>query len=87
VWDGEGYWRYVMRYFVQCSKFTIFAFMEITLKEYAEQHNPILNRRGKPMSIGYLYRLIREDHKGNSTRSLWFKYKFEGEKDKVIIVI
>ena len=60
---------------------------EISVKEFAEHHNPILNRRGKKMSEGYLYRLIREDVKGNGGRELWFDYILTGEKDRILIVL
>ena len=60
---------------------------KVSLKEYAIKHNPVLNRRGKPMSFGYLYRLIREDIKGINSRNLWFKYILEGEKDRIYIVL
>ncbi len=57
----------------------------VSLREYASKHNPVLNRRGKPMSEGYLYRLIREDIKGINSRELWFKYELTGEKDRIYI--
>jgi hypothetical protein len=58
---------------------------KVSLREYAIKHNPKLNRRGKSMSEGYLYRLIREDIKGVNTRDLWFKYELTGEKDRIYI--
>ena len=60
---------------------------KITLKEYAEKHNPKLNRRGHKMSASYLYRLIRQDIKGVNSRDLWFKYVLEGDKDRIFIYI
>lgn len=60
---------------------------KVSLKEYADKHNPETNRRGKPMSFGYLYRLIRQDIKGEGTRDLWFKYELEGPKDRIWIVL
>lgn len=59
----------------------------ISLKDYADNHNPVLNRRGKQMSEGYLYRLIRQDIAGTNSRSLWFKYQLEGAKDRIFILI
>ena len=56
-----------------------------SVKEYAEKHNTKLNRRGHKMSEGYLYRLIRNDIKGNGTTSLWFKYILEGDKERIFI--
>lgn len=57
----------------------------ISLREYAENHNPQLNRRGFKMSEGYLYRIIRDHSKGNKAPDLWFKYKFEGDKSRILI--
>ena len=59
---------------------------KVSLKEYAEQHNPKLNRRGKPMTESYLYRLIRQAHAGERS-DLWFKYKMEGPKDRIFIIL
>ncbi|MES2287342.1 MAG: hypothetical protein V4547_16740 [Bacteroidota bacterium] len=59
----------------------------ISLKEFALHHNTVLTRRKKQMSESYLYRLIREDIKGNSTRKLWFNYELEGEKDRIWITL
>jgi len=58
---------------------------KISLKEYADKHNPKLNRRGFKMSESYLYRLIRQHIKGNNTADLWFKYILEGDKDRIYI--
>jgi hypothetical protein len=58
---------------------------KITLSEYAKKHNPVLTRRNKKMSESYLYRLIRDDIKGVSTREIWFKYILEGDKDHIFI--
>ena len=60
---------------------------KVPLKDFADNYNNIKNRRGKKMSEGYIYRLIREDIKGTNTRDLWFKYVLEGEKDRIFIVI
>lgn len=60
---------------------------KISLAEYAEKHNPELNRRGHKMSESYLYRLIREDIKKTNTRKLWFNYVLEGGKDRIYIVL
>jgi len=57
----------------------------ISLKEYAENHNPKLNRRGHKMSESYLYRLIRQDIKGINTTCLWFKYVLQGDKERIFI--
>ena len=68
---------------------------QITVRQYADELNPELNRRGHKMSEGYLYRLIRQDMgrdkvKGKirtSSRSLWFKYVLIGEKERIMIEI
>jgi hypothetical protein len=60
---------------------------KVSLIEYADKHNKQLTRRGKRMSWSYIYRLIRQDIEGKSTRSLWFKYTLEGEKDRIWILL
>jgi hypothetical protein len=65
---------------------------KVSLKEYAEKHNPELTRRGKRMSEGYIYRLIRQDLGRDKkhplpTRDLWFKYQLEGPKERIFIII
>lgn len=60
---------------------------KISLREYADSHNTVLNRRGHKMSEGYLYRIIREDIKGIGTRKLWFKYVLEGDKERIYILL
>jgi hypothetical protein len=57
----------------------------ITVKEYADKHNPRLNRRGYKMCESYLYRLIRQHIKGENTTSLWFKYVLQGDKGHIFI--
>lgn len=63
--------------------------LRVSLKEYAERHNPKLNRRGHKMSQSYLYRLIRENEEGKRTgdKSLWFEYIMEGDKDHIYILL
>jgi len=60
---------------------------KVSIQEYADKHNKVLTRRGHKMSWSYLYRLIREDIKGNCSRSLWFNYELEGEKQRVWIIL
>jgi len=63
---------------------------KVSVKEYIDDHNPKLTRRGKKMSVSYIYRLIRQDIKGevgNDRRDLWFDYVLEGEKDNIYILI
>lgn len=55
---------------------------KITVEEFAATQ---LNRRGKQMSYSYIYRLIREHNKGKRN-DLWFKYEFEGNKDRIWII-
>jgi hypothetical protein len=59
---------------------------KISLKEYAEKHNPRLSRRNKRMTESYLYRLIRQAHAGERN-DLWFDYIMEGPKDRIYIVL
>ena len=61
--------------------------MKVSISDYINNHCTVLNRRGKPLSEGYLYRLIRQDIAGNYSRSLWFKYTLEGPKDRIFILI
>ena len=61
--------------------------LKISVKEFAERHNPKLTRRGKRMSESYLYRLIRHDIHGKPHPPLWFDYVLEGEKDNIFIII
>lgn len=58
---------------------------KITLKDYADNHNPRLTRRGFKMSEGYIYRLIRQDIAGTNTAKLWFNYILEGDKNRIYI--
>ena len=61
---------------------------KITIKQFADQYNTVLTRRGHKMGESYIYRLIRQDIKGSiKRRSLWFKYVLEGEKDRIFILI
>jgi len=42
------------------------------------------------MSVGYLYRLIRENEAGERIgrkEPLWFDYVMEGDKDHIFIVL
>jgi hypothetical protein len=61
--------------------------IKVSLPDYANNFNPVLNRRGTKMSWGYLYRLIRQDIKGKLTKPLWFKYVLEGEKDRIFVIV
>lgn len=60
---------------------------KVTVTEFIEKHNPVLTRRGKKMSKGYVYRLIRNHQQGIESRSLWFDYVMEGEKDNIFILV
>lgn len=59
----------------------------VSLKEFADQYNKVLTRRGHRMSQGYLYRLIRQDIVNKSTRKLWFKYVLKGDKEHIFIKV
>lgn len=61
---------------------------KVSLKEYAENHNRQLTRRGKKMSESYIYRVIRNDvAKTPNVRSPWFTYTMKGEKDRIWILL
>ena len=55
---------------------------KISVEEFAATQ---YNRRGKPMSASYIYRLIREDIKEARIKPLWFEYILEGNKDRIWI--
>jgi hypothetical protein len=57
---------------------------KISLAEFVNK-GVIKNRRGKPASHSYLYRLIREHHAG-TRETIPFEYIMEGEKDRIFIV-
>jgi hypothetical protein len=57
---------------------------KISLAEFVSK-GIIKNRRGKPVSHSYLYRLIREHHAG-SRPAIPFEYIMEGEKDRIYIL-
>jgi hypothetical protein len=56
----------------------------ISVEEYAKL-GEILSRRHKPVSAGYLYRLIREHSKGKRS-DIPFEYVMEGNKDRIYII-
>jgi hypothetical protein len=56
----------------------------ISVEEYAKL-GEMLSRRHKPVSAGYLYRLIREHIKGERP-NLPFRYELTGEKDRIYII-
>lgn len=60
---------------------------KISLRDYADNHNTVLNRRKQKMSFGYLYRLVRDDIAGTNKRQLWFDYVLEGAKDRIWIIL
>jgi len=60
---------------------------EVSLLEYANKHNPVKSRRGHTMTFSYLYRLVRETEKGTATRKLWFNYRFDGDRDAILVEI
>ena len=55
----------------------------VSVAEFAANYNDKLTRRGKRMSFSYIYRLIRQDVRGELTRPLWFTYVLEGPKERV----
>lgn len=59
----------------------------VSVKEFLDKYNNVLNRRGHPMRFSYLYRLIREDIAGTCTRKLWFDYELEEPADRIWILV
>jgi len=57
---------------------------KMSLAEFVKK-GIIMNRRGKPASHSYLYRLIREHHAGKRS-TIPFQYIMEGEKDRIFII-
>jgi hypothetical protein len=57
---------------------------KVSVEQYAAQ-NKMINRRGKPVSPSYIYRLIREHSKGLRS-DVPFNYVMEGEKDRIFIL-
>ena len=45
----------------------------------------VINRRGKPVSPSYIYRLIRKHNKGE-LNTIPFNYIMEGAKDRIFIL-
>jgi hypothetical protein len=56
----------------------------VSVEQYVAS-GAMLSRRGKPVSVSYVYRLIRQYNKGLRT-TLPFKFVFTGEKERVWIV-
>lgn len=61
--------------------------VKVSVKEFIEEYNPMLTRRGKKMSYSYIYRMIRQHMNGENKRPLWFEYVMEGEKDNIYILV
>jgi hypothetical protein len=57
---------------------------KISVEQFAAS-NKLINRRGKPVSPSYIYRLIREHSKG-LRNDVPFNYIMEGNKDRIYIV-
>lgn len=58
---------------------------KISVEDFASR-GIIQSRRNKPVSPSYLYRLIREHHKGLRDK-IPFDYIMEGDKDRIFIVL
>lgn len=56
----------------------------ISVEQFADM-GYIRNRRGHPVSAGYLYRLIRQHNKGLRA-DIPFSYEMTGEKDRIFII-
>lgn len=57
----------------------------VSVEQYVAS-GALLSRRGKPVSVSYVYRLIRQYNKGLRAE-LPFRFVFSGEKDRVWIVM
>lgn len=58
---------------------------KITVDAFAKM-GVIKSRRNKPVTLSYLYRLIRKHSKGEIS-TVPFEYVMEGEKDRIWIVL
>lgn len=58
---------------------------KVSVEDFVKSGN-FTNRRGKPVSASYIYRLIRQHNKGERT-DCPVKYILEGEKDRIFIVV
>jgi hypothetical protein len=58
---------------------------KISVEQFAEM-GVIKSRRNKPVTLSYLYRLIRKHNKGE-VLTIPFNYIMEGEKDRIWIVL
>lgn len=57
---------------------------KITVEAFAEL-GKVKNRRNQPVTASYIYRLIRQHHKGERL-SVPFNYVMEGAKDRIWIL-
>ena len=57
---------------------------KISVEQFASM-GKVINRRGKPVSPSYIYRLIRKHNKGE-LNTIPFNYVMEGAKDRIFIV-
>ena len=57
---------------------------KITVEQLAAQ-GMVKNRRNQPVTASYLYRLIRQHHKGERA-SVPFTYVMEGDKARIWII-
>lgn len=58
---------------------------KITVEQFAKL-GIIKSRRNKPVTLSYIYRLIRE-HNANKRDSIPFNYIMEGDKDHIFILL
>lgn len=58
---------------------------KISVEKFAEM-GLIKSRRNKPVTLSYLYRLIRK-HNKKEISSIPFEYIMEGDKDRIWIVL
>lgn len=58
---------------------------KITVEAFAKM-GKVKSRRNKPVTLSYLYRLIRQHHAGDKA-DIPFNYIMEGDKDRIWIVL
>lgn len=58
---------------------------KISVEQFAEM-GVIKSRRNKPVTLSYLYRLIRQHSKGERP-AIPFNYVMEGDKDRIFILL
>lgn len=58
---------------------------KITVEQFAKM-GVLKSRRNKPVTLSYIYRLIRQ-HNNGERQSIPFQYVMEGDKDHIFIIL